>query len=109
MPTSSLLRPTIHPGIPAADIKVVENDDRDHGDSPDLIERLIIAPGGGRFEPLVPPARMVVAGDVLGTVVTGGVTRVVTADVGGRFMGHLAEGGELVRDAQPIAWIRITG
>jgi len=104
MSAPSLLHPTTD-----RPTEVSEADDRDHGDAPDLIERLIVAPGSGRFEPLVPSAPMVLAGDILGTVVTAGVARVVTADVGGQFMGHLAEGGELVRDAQPIAWIRLTG
>ena len=31
----------------------------------------------------------------------------VVATARGRFMGHLAERGERVRDGQPLAWIRL--
>jgi biotin carboxyl carrier protein len=37
-----------------------------------------------------------------------GVLKLVS-QVAGRFMGHLADQGERVRDGQPLAWVRLAG
>jgi biotin carboxyl carrier protein len=72
-------------------------------------ERLIVAPTAGRFEPLPPSGDLLEQGACVGTVVHSGQRIPVTATVGGRFMGHLAERGERVRDGQPLAWVRVVG
>lgn len=72
-------------------------------------ERLIVAPAAGRFEPIPPSGELLERGACVGTVVQSGRRVPVTATVGGRFMGHLAEQGERVRDGQPLAWVRLAG
>ena len=72
-------------------------------------ERVIIAPAPGRFEPAVPDGEHVRRGDTVGTVVRSDLRVDVVSQVAGRFMGHLADSGERVRDGQPLAWVRLAG
>lgn len=78
----------------------------DAGEHPTVIERVVIAPGPGRFEPALDDLNDVVEGQVLGEVVRSDTRLAVLAHSPGRFMGHLAERGQRVRDGQPLAWIR---
>jgi biotin carboxyl carrier protein len=72
-------------------------------------ERLIVAPAPGRFEPSVPDGDHVACGQTVGTVVRADRRFEVVSQVTGRFMGHLADPGERVRDGQPLAWVRLAG
>ena len=72
-----------------------------------VAERLIVAPGPGRFEPAVPDGEHVTCGQTVGTVVRSDHRLEVVSQVAGRFMGHLADAGERVRDGQPLAWVRL--
>jgi biotin carboxyl carrier protein len=79
------------------------------GEFPVVAERVVISPMPGRFEPIVLPETEVVIGQVVGEVVRSDERVPVVATTSGRFMGHLAERGERVRDGQPLAWIRLAG
>jgi biotin carboxyl carrier protein len=72
-------------------------------------ERVIVAPAPGRFEPAVPDGDHVRCGETVGTVVRSDHRVDVVSQVAGRFMGHLADAGERVRDGQPLAWVRLAG
>jgi predicted deacylase len=74
-----------------------------------VAERLIVAPGPGRFEPAVPDGGQVACGQTVGAVVRADRRVDVVSQVAGRFMGHLADAGERVRDGQPLAWVRLAG
>jgi biotin carboxyl carrier protein len=77
------------------------------GEYPTVAERLVVSPMPGRFEPAPLGDDRVEAGQVVGEVVRSDERIPVIATIAGRFMGHLAERGERVRDGQPIAWIRL--
>ncbi len=72
-------------------------------------ERLVVSPGPGRFEPAHLPDGEVRHGQVVGTVIRSHEQVAVRSEVAGRFMGHLVDSGERVRDGQPLAWIRLAG
>jgi biotin carboxyl carrier protein len=74
-----------------------------------VAERLIVAPAPGRFEPAVPDGEHVASGQTVGAVVRADERVDVVSQVAGRFMGHLADAGERVRDGQPLAWVRLAG
>ena len=76
------------------------------GEFPVVSERMLVAPMQGRFEPTV-VEQDVTPGQVVGEVVRSDERVAVVATARGRFMGHLAERGERVRDGQPLAWIRL--
>jgi biotin carboxyl carrier protein len=77
------------------------------GEFPVVAERVVISPIHGRFEPTAVDGDDVAAGQLVGEVVRSDERIPVIASIAGRFMGHLAERGERVRDGQPIAWIRL--
>ncbi len=77
------------------------------GEFPVVSERMLVAPMQGRFEPAVVTEGDVSPGQVVGEVVRSDERVPVVATTRGRFMGHLAERGERVRDGQPLAWIRL--
>ena len=72
-------------------------------------ERLIVSPMPGRFEPSELAGDRVEAGQAVGAVVRSGERIEVLSQVSGRFMGHLADHGERVRDGQALAWVRLAG
>ena len=74
-----------------------------------IAERVIVAPVPGRFVPAVMAGSHVVEGEAVGAVVRSGTETQVHSTFAGRFMGHLADAGERVRDGQPLAWIRLAG
>jgi biotin carboxyl carrier protein len=78
----------------------------DAGEHPGVSERVVVAPGPGRFEPAPAIDGPVTEGQLLGEVVRSDTRLAVRAHTPGRFMGHLAERGQRVRDGQPLAWIR---
>lgn len=78
------------------------------GDDTHLAVRLAVAPSAGTFEPAddrLDLDRFVAAGTVLGHVVGPGRTDPVVAFCSGRLVRLLADAGERVRPAEPIAWI----
>jgi hypothetical protein len=77
------------------------------GEFPVVSERMLVAPMQGRFEPTHVGGDDVSPGQVVGEVVRSDERVPVVATAPGRFMGHLAERGERVRDGQPLAWIRL--
>ena len=77
------------------------------GEFPVVAERMLVAPMQGRFEPIVVIEDDVAPGQIVGEVVRSDERVPVVATTSGRFMGHLAERGERVRDGQPLAWIRL--
>jgi biotin carboxyl carrier protein len=76
------------------------------GEFPVVAERVVVSPMQGRFEPVVLPETEIEIGQLVGEVVRSDERIPVLANSAGRFMGHLAERGERVRDGQPLAWIR---
>ncbi len=71
-------------------------------------ERMVVAPATGVFTPAAncAPGTVVAAGDTLGEI-AGPATRVaVTSPFHGTLMAVLAQPGERLRDAQPVAWLR---
>ena len=76
------------------------------GDYLGVVERLIISPSPGRFEPVTVHESIVEAGQVVGQVVRSDERIEVKSSQRGTFMGHLADDGERVRDGQAVAWIR---
>lgn len=81
------------------------------GEDLTVLERVIIAPALGIFEPH-PPAEVTAEGEVvragqeIGTVTVSGRTVPVLSPFTGFLMGLLAHPGERVRDGQPVAWLR---
>lgn len=76
-----------------------------------ILERVIVAPALGVFEPLLPETvaaegEIVHEGQAVGTVLVGGEKRPVRSAFSGFFMGMLAVPGERVREGQPVAWLR---
>ena len=76
------------------------------GDYLGVVERLIVSPSQGRFEPAVVHETVIEPGQVVGTIIHSDQRIDVTATQGGTFMGHLADEGERVRDGQAVAWMR---
>ena len=85
------------------------DEQRDHpGEYPETANWLVVAPMPGRFRPAIDLTEHVAAGQLIGVVARSGTEVEVHAQCDGRFMGHLADHGELVRDSQPVAWIQRT-
>ncbi|MBV8692095.1 MAG: hypothetical protein JOY57_10590 [Actinobacteria bacterium] len=70
-----------------------------------VLERLIVAPAVGVFEP-VDPQDAVIEGDAVGHVVVSGERIPVRSRFTGALIGMLAVAGERVREGQPVAWLR---
>lgn len=82
------------------------------GESIDVLERVIVAPENGTFEPLAArtvtaEGEIVEAGQVVGTLVSPGRRTEVRSPFTGFLMGLLAHHGERVRPGQPVAWLRV--
>lgn len=75
-----------------------------------VLERLIVAPAVGVFEPVdadaVTEGDAVNEGDAVGHVVVSGERIAVRSRFTGALIGMLAVHGERVREGQPIAWLR---
>jgi biotin carboxyl carrier protein len=75
-----------------------------------VLERLIVAPAVGVFEPAdadaVNEGGSVNEGDAVGHVVVSGELIPVRSRFTGALVGMLAVAGERVREGQPIAWLR---
>ena len=70
-----------------------------------VLERLIVAPAVGVFEP-VGDQDAVAEGDAVGHVVVSGERIAVRSRFTGALIGMLAVDGERVREGQPVAWLR---
>ncbi len=84
------------------------------GEDITVLERVIVAPSVGVFQPLDPQdgtaeGDMVSAGQPVGVVETSGRPTPVRSPFTGFLMGMLARPGERVREGQPVAWLRATG
>ena len=81
-------------------------------ESPFLLERMIVAPVGGRYEPApandeTSEGELVRAGEAVGTITSLGEASVIASAFAGRLMGVLVRSGERVEAGQPIAWLRV--
>lgn len=84
------------------------------GEDITVLERVIVAPSVGVFQPLAPgdgadEGGMVAAGQPVGVVEASGRPTPVRSPFTGFLMGMLARPGERVREGQPVAWLRATG
>jgi multidrug efflux pump subunit AcrA (membrane-fusion protein) len=70
-----------------------------------VLERLIVAPALGVFEP-VDGQDAVNEGEAVGHVVVSGERIPVRSRFTGALIGMLAVDGERVREGQPVAWLR---
>jgi biotin carboxyl carrier protein len=70
-----------------------------------VLERLIVAPAVGVFEP-VGDQDAVNEGEAVGHVVVSGERIPVRSRFTGALIGMLAVDGERVREGQPVAWLR---
>jgi hypothetical protein len=79
----------------------------DDGETIDVIERVIVSPASGVYEPL-DRDQDVAAGDVIGHVAVAGDDRVpVRSPFTGRLIEVVAWHGERVLPRQRIAWLRV--
>jgi hypothetical protein len=82
--------------------------DESNGEHIDVIERVIVSPGVGVYQPLDGPLPHVLeAGSVIGHVTVAGAGPVaVTSPFRGRLVEVVAWAGERVAHRQRIAWVR---
>jgi biotin carboxyl carrier protein len=83
----------------------------EEGESVRVLERLVIAPCRGVFEPHAPATvttegEIVTEGQAVGVVSASGDEVPVRSAFSGFMMGLLAHPGERVREGQPVAWLR---
>jgi hypothetical protein len=79
----------------------------DSGETIDVVERVIVSPAVGVYEPL-DGTQDVEAGDVIGHVAVAGQDRVpVRSPFAGRLVEVVAWHGERVLHRQRIAWLRV--
>ena len=77
------------------------------GETIDVVERVIVSPAGGVYEPLAGRGE-IAAGDVIGHVAVAGQDRVeVRSPFAGRLVEMVAWHGERVLHRQRIAWLRV--
>jgi hypothetical protein len=81
-------------------------------ESPDVVVRLITAPGAGAFvpgecQPTTPDGVPITAGDPVGLLVRLGGTDPIRSPFTGVLRGLMALPGERVRRHQPLAWITV--
>lgn len=81
------------------------------GEDLSVLERVIVSPGLGVFQPHAPAevtteGEIVRQGQEIGTIAVSGHTMAVLSPFTGFLMGLLAHPGERVRDGQPVAWLR---
>ena len=78
------------------------------GETIDVVERVIVSPVGGVFEPVDTTSMSVVAGEVIGHVAVAGEERVpVRSPFAGELVQVVAWRGERVLHRQRIAWLRV--
>ncbi len=80
------------------------------GEALDVRERLVLAPGAGRFRPETRgPGALVLAGQAVGTVDSGADDdeASVCSTFTGVVMGLLVLDGKPVRAGQAVAWLRV--
>lgn len=78
------------------------------GESVAVQERMIVAPGVGRFRltAVAYPGAFVDEGDEIGVVEGPSTSHAVRSPFAGRLMGVLASEGERLRTGEPVAWLR---
>jgi biotin carboxyl carrier protein len=84
------------------------------GEQLSVPERVVVASAAGIFQPLPPETftaegEIVMIGQSIGTIESGGVSTEVHSRFTGFLMGMLAHAGERVRPGQPVAWLRTMG
>ena len=84
-----------------------EHDLSSSGDTPELNTWLLLASTAGRFRPSATLDGWLDVGELVGHVVRSGHESPVRSTRAGMLMGLLADEGELVRDAQPLAWLEL--
>jgi len=83
-----------------------------------VVERVIVAPTVGVFQPFMPAeaeidlsdeaaGAAIVAGQAIGVVEGPGASTPVRSPFGGVLIAMLARAGERVREGQPVAWLRL--
>jgi len=76
-----------------------------------VLERLIVAPTTGVFRPLdchrQSRGDVIKRGDVIGALLSLGVSTPIQSPFEGRLVGLLVVEGERVRPGQPVAWMRV--
>lgn len=100
-------RPSLHD----QDLIEIAEQQTSLGEPLSLRERLIVAPCGGRFQPLpadvfTSEGEWVEPGSVMGLILDGGKTTEVRSNVRGWVMGMLAFPGHAVRSGEGLFWIR---
>ncbi|MDQ1437890.1 MAG: hypothetical protein QOK43_1519 [Acidimicrobiaceae bacterium] len=83
-----------------------------HGEELGVLERVVVAPCLGVFEPLAPKTvttegEIVHAGQAIGVLRSSGSDVEVRSPFSGFMMGVMAHSGERVREGQPVAWLRV--
>ena len=84
------------------------------GEQLSVPERVVVAPSAGIFRPLPPgtvtaEGEIVMSGQAIGVIESGGVSTEVHSRFTGFLMGMLAHAGERVHPGQPVAWLRTVG
>jgi biotin carboxyl carrier protein len=84
------------------------------GEQLSVPERVVVATAAGIFQPLPPETitaegEIVMTGQSIGTIESGGISTEVPSRFTGFLMGMLAHAGERVRPGQPVAWLRTMG
>ena len=79
------------------------------GEMLEVLERLVVASHRGRFCPLDKPvvATIIGKGDAVGWIEQLGNVQPVLSPFGGRVIGMLVHPGELVREGEGVAWLRL--
>ena len=80
----------------------------DAGETIDVVERIIVSPASGVFEPVDATSTSVAAGEVIGHVAIAGEERIpVRSPFTGQLVQVVAWRGERVLPRQRIAWLRL--
>ena len=80
----------------------------DYGETIDVVERLIVSPAGGVFEPSDATSTWLAAGEVIGHVAVAGAEPVpVRSPFTGELVQVVVWRGERVLPRQRIAWLRL--
>ncbi len=73
-----------------------------------MVERMIVAPAVGVFQPLGLEAGATVSvGEIVGVVEGPGTREPVRSAFSGVVMGFMAHAGERLREGQAVAWMRV--
>ncbi len=78
------------------------------GEAMSIPERMIVAPGVGRFRltALVYSGVLLEAGDQIGVIEGPASSHAVCSPFRGQLIGVLADTGERLRTGEPVAWLR---